>query len=192
VKAILAEIRAGRREAFEDFVRETWDDLVHYLEWILPSREDAEDVCQEAFIRVWELRERWHDGSARALVFRIGRNLAFDDRRRAHVRRDWAAREAEAMRLEEQSAEWAEASEIECRFRQALKALTPGRREAVETVRLRGLTHQEAAEILGISRQTVANRMTLALADLRILLSDVLPGSEPGGPSGRRREAVGG
>lgn len=173
---VLARIRAGEREAFRRLVDGTWDDLVDHLTWILGSREAAEDAGQEAFIRLWERRERWHDGSARALVFRIGRNLAFDARRRERVRRDWATLEAAVVEAGTAPDDLAEASEYAQHFRKALAALTRGRREVIELVRLRGLTHQEAAEALEISPQTVANRMTLALADLRVLLADVLPG----------------
>jgi len=185
----LAGIRAGEPGAFERLVEGTWDDLVDHLAWILESREAAEDAAQEAFIRIWERRERWHDGSARALAFRIARNLAFDARRRERVRREWADREAVVAQAGVEPDALAETSEVERRFREALAALTPGRREAVELVRLKGLTHQEAAEAIGISQQTVANRMTLALADLRVLLADVLPHLRAGRESSRRREA---
>ena len=185
---VLARIRAGDRDAFEELVRETWDDLVDHLTWILSSREAAEDACQEALVRIWEKREQWHEGSARGLAFRIARNLAFDTRRRERVRQDWAAREAEAIQHPEEADALAESSEIETRFRQALAALVPGRREVIELVRLRGLTHQEVAEALGISPQTVANRMTLALADLRRLLADLLPGLAVSRPSESREE----
>jgi RNA polymerase sigma-70 factor (ECF subfamily) len=171
---ILAGIRAGNRDAFERLVDEAWDPLVDHLTWLLGSREAAEDAAQEALIRIWEQRERWHDGSARALLFRIGRNLALDEKRRERVRREFAAREAVAGEREECPGDRAEMMEYEARFREALEALTPSRREAIELVRLRGLSHQEAADALNISKQTVANRMTLALADLRMLLADVL------------------
>lgn len=172
---ILEGIRNGDRIAFEGLVNEAWSPLVDHLTWLLGSREAAEDAGQEAFIRLWEQRERWHDGSARALVFRIGRNLALDEKRKERVRREFAAREAGAREREECPGNRAEVMEYETRFREALEALTPSRREAIELVRLRGLTHQEAAEALNISKQTVANRMTLALADLRMLLADILP-----------------
>lgn len=173
---MLTRIRSGDREAFASLVAETWVDLVEHLTWILGSRAGAEDAAQEALIRVWEHRERWREGSARALVFRIGRNLALDARRSAKVRRRWASalgREpAPSADGPEEATRW---SEYECRIRDALAALSPGRREVVELIRLRGLSHREAAEALEISEQTVANRMTLALADLRTLLADILP-----------------
>ncbi len=173
---MLTRIRSGDGEVFAGLVAETWDDLVGYLAWIVGSRAGAEDAAQEALIRVWEHRERWREGSARALVFRIGRNLALDARRSAKVRRLWGTtlgREpAPAPDGPEEAMRW---SEYEERLRGALEALSPGRREVVELIRLRGLSHREAAEALGISQQTVANRMTLALADLRTLLADILP-----------------
>ena len=188
---ILARIREGQREAFERFVHETWDDLIDHLTWLLESRDAAEDVCQEAFTRIWEKRERWHEGSARALVFRIARNLAFDIKRRERIRGDWARQASSGPQRGPQPDELAESWELEARFREALEALAPGRREAVEAVRLRGLSHQEAADALGISRQTVANRMTLALADLRVLLADVLPPVRGGFVARERRAEVG-
>jgi RNA polymerase sigma-70 factor (ECF subfamily) len=185
---ILARIRAGDRDAFAGLVNEVWDPLVEHLTWVLGSQEAAEDTGQEALIRIWERREQWHDGSARALVFRIGRNLALDVRRKERVRSDWAAREAEEVVGEDGPEDVAQLGEYEYRFREALATLTPGRREVIELIRLRGLTHQEAAEALEISQQTVANRMTLALADLRVLLADILPDLKAHRPATTARE----
>jgi len=173
---LLSRIREGDREAFTGLVNETWNDLVEHLTWMLGSRHAAEDAGQETFVRVWEHRERWRRGSPRALVFRIGRNLAIDEKRKEQVRRVWAAGEAETPPCMDGPDDDAETSEWEDNLRKALDALPPDRREIVELVRLRGLSHREVAETLGISPQTVANRMTLALADLRILLADLLPG----------------
>ncbi len=173
---VLSRIRAGDQEAFASLVEETWDDLVEHLAWILGSREAAQDAAQEAMIRIWERREEWHEGSARGLVFRIGRNAALDARRREKVRLRWRTEQVEASSpLPEGPEEEVRWSEYEGRLRSALDALPPPRREVVELVRLRGLTHREAAELLGLSQQTVANRMTLALAELRTLLADLLP-----------------
>lgn len=173
---LLSRIRAGDQEAFAALLADTWDDLVEHLVWILGSREAAQDAAQEAMIRIWERREEWHEGSARGLVFRIGRNAALDARRREKVRLRWrSAREKEPITEREGPEEDTRWSEYQGRLRSALDALPPARREVVELVRLRGLTHREVAGLLGLSQQTVANRMTLALAELRTLLADLLP-----------------
>ena len=53
----------------------------------------------------------------------------------------------------------------------ALAALPHRRREIFTLSRFHGLTYHEIAETLGISRQTVANQMSTALAELRTSLS---------------------
>ena len=58
---------------------------------------------------------------------------------------------------------------------QAIRDLPPRRREIFTLIRERGFSYAEIAEIMQISRQTVANHMSLALNDLRVLLRPFLP-----------------
>ena len=58
------------------------------------------------------------------------------------------------------------------RFGEALESLPPRRREVFELVRLRGLSHRDAAEVLELSNRTVANHLRLAMKDMRDMLSD--------------------
>lgn len=51
-------------------------------------------------------------------------------------------------------------------FEAAVRRLPQQRREAFELVRLRGLSLQEAAEVMGVTRRTVANHLYLAAKDL--------------------------
>ncbi len=50
---------------------------------------------------------------------------------------------------------------------EALSRLPERRREVFVLVRQQGMSYREASAILGLSQQTVANHMSLALADLR-------------------------
>ena len=161
-------IRQGDPEALRALLEEAWAPLVRYLERRVESGDEAEDVAQEAFVRIWERRERWTGGSARAVLFRIGRNLALDRGRRRAVRRRWAeeARQDPAPSPPTPADELA-ATELRGRVAGAVEALPERRREVFRLVRLQGLTYAEVAEILGVSAQTVANQMSMALRDLR-------------------------
>lgn len=176
----LERIRSGDSEAFGLLLRETWDPLVRYLLTFLDSVEAAEDAAQEAFVRLWEHRDRWESGSARAVVFRIARNIALDLRRRAEVRRRWRRdhRYGPTLLSPPTPEEEFTGTEVLLRFREALESLPPRRREVFELVRLRGLSHQDAAEVLEVSDRTVANHLRLAMKDLKDMLSD-FPAASP-------------
>ena len=171
----LERIRSGDSEALGLLLRETWAPLVMYLHTFLDSVEAAEDAAQEAFVRLWEHRDRWESGSARALVFRIGRNMALDLQRRAEVRRGWKRlhryRPSSSPPTPEEEFMGTEAL---LRFGEALENLPPRRREVFELIRLRGLSYRDAAEVLELSDRTVANHLRLAMKDLKDMLSDFL------------------
>lgn len=169
----LERIRAGDREAFGLLLEETWAPLVLYLATFLEMREDAEDAAQEAFVRLWEHRRRWVSGSARAMLFRIGRNVALDLRRKAAVRRRWTgSRLLGEAKSPANPEEVLTGKELLASFREAVEGLPARRREVFELVRLRGLTHGEAAEVLDLSYRTVANHLRLAMRDVRHLLQE--------------------
>ncbi len=168
----LEQIRSGDSEALGLLLEETWAPLVAYLLTILDTVEAAEDAAQEAFVRLWEHRDRWEPGSARPVVFRIGRNVALDLKRRADVRWRWRRHHRHDPILSPSTPEEEfTGNELLFHFREALESLPPRRREVFELIRLRGLSHREAAEVLELSYSTVANHLRLAMKDLKRLLS---------------------
>ncbi len=188
-------IRAGDIGALELLLRDVWPPLVAHLAAVTGSLEAAEDAAQEAFVRLWERREDWRAGSARALLFRIGRNAALDEGRRARVRGRLAAERSRSGVASPPTPDGdLDRSELRLRLDAALDRLPPRRREVFELIRFSGLSHEEAADAMGLATQTVANHMSLALRDLRAALADLVAGmprsgsGEPGEPEGRRRD----
>ena len=59
-------------------LEEHWTSVVKYAFRLVGSWDKAEDVAQDAFVRVWEGRKKWSRGSLGALVHRIARNAALD------------------------------------------------------------------------------------------------------------------
>lgn len=181
--SLQARLRAGDASALERLLRERWAALVAYAEAILHEREPAEDVAQEVFVRLWERREEWvAEGSLTALLYTMTRNLALDGRRR--IRRQVPLRdETPELRVQAGPAEQTEGAELAAAVHAALQALPPRRREVFVLARFHGLSHRHIAEVLALSPQTVANHLSLALADLRVVLAKFLP------DTGRRRNS---
>ena len=146
-----------------------------YAFGLLGSWDKAEDVAQDAFVRVWARREKWSAGSPGALLHRIARNAALDvlkSPRHAAPRED-----PDVLASDDTPDLDAELAEQDQAVAKAILELPPRRREIFKLVRDSGFSYAEIAEIMGISRQTVANHMSLALSDLRVLLRPFLPGT---------------
>lgn len=169
--ALLERTRAGDPAALRGILERHWAPVVRYAATLLGDGDEAEDAAQECFVRLWEHRESWAlEGSLRGLLFRIVRNLAFDERRRSRARVR-AAQAAPALPSPRTPEQHAEIGELRVLLERAIGALPERRREVFVLVRCHGLPHREVAELLGLSPQTVANHLSLALADLRDALA---------------------
>ena len=153
----LAPIGAGAgREAaqptlidFEDLVHAEHAGLYGALCLIIRDRGEAEDVMQEAFLKVWERWDRVQgmDNPA-GYLYRTALNLHRKRRRRASV----AIRRAVGLGTSRDSLADVETRDAVVR---ALGALTPRQRESVVLVDLLEYTSEEAAELMGIAAATV-------------------------------------
>lgn len=177
-RELMEGVRDGDQDSLRILMERYWSQLVRYAAGVAGSGDDAEDVTQETFVRVWRQRTRWtHSGAVNAYLYRITRNLALNARR---------AREAQRGRERRGASELAragsnrdpekdfETDSLRADVEAAIATLPKRRREVFVLSRFHGLTHQEIAETLGLSRQTVANHMSVALADLRKSLSQHL------------------
>lgn len=141
--------------------------LLLYARQLLPSKADAEDVVQMAFVRWWR---RFPEGAAEhiPLLYAAVRTIALD-LRRSDTRR--ARRESESdLAVPHEDAPVfdtpPEKKETAAIVSQALTRLPEEQREVVTLKLWGGLTFAEIATALGISINTVAGRYRYALAAL--------------------------
>ena len=82
--ALMARVKEGDEQAFADLVNRYKDLLVNYLTRMTRSRERAEDLAQEAFVRVYRSADRYRErGQFQAFLFRIATNQLRSEERRA-------------------------------------------------------------------------------------------------------------
>lgn len=164
---LLARIRKGDTRALGIILERYWIHVVRHAAAILGSTAAAEDVAQETFVRIWERRESWElRGSVRGLLFMISRNLSLDEKRRQRTHDRSIASVSGVSRLPTPE-EHCVRAELDRAYGRAIANLSERRREVYLLVRHHGLSHQEVAQALELSPQTVANHMRLALIDLR-------------------------
>lgn len=165
-------LRDGEHEALDELLKREWSHLVGYAEQYTGSVDDAEEVVQRAFVRVWRTRKRLDPArSLRALLYRTTRNLTIDLTRKRRTRRKVLARLGKHRRSPVTPFERLRERELRGAIDQAIEGLSPRRREAFTLCRIHGLSHREAAEALDLSPQTVANHITAALRSIRAAIS---------------------
>lgn len=143
---------------FADEVQPHDASLKAYLRGAFPGVRDVDDVAQESYLQLWRARARKPIYSARALLFKIARQLAIDLVRRQHVAPVTPMANLAQLSVDDGARGVAESAEAEEKFRlvaEAVLSLPPRCRDAVVLYRLKGLPRAEVAMRLGISEKTV-------------------------------------
>ncbi len=134
----------------------------------LKNKEDAEEIVQEVFLKIWQIRQELSlDRPIEALLFTMAKNGILNTIRKQKSERtylDYAALYPEKNILVDEEIDFRELEKV---FRQAYEQLSPGRKEIFGLSRYQFLSNAEIAAKLGISIKTVENQMTAALAQIR-------------------------
>jgi RNA polymerase sigma-70 factor (ECF subfamily) len=130
--------------------------------------DDARELVQEGFVRLWGMRDRVDPSRVEALVYRIVLNLAASHRRRRRVWR-WISLEAvRGASSPDRPADAAMAGDVERRsVREAVQALPEDLRRVVVLCECTEMTYDEIGRVLRIPAGTVGSRRHRALRLLR-------------------------
>ena len=171
------QIRQSNKAAYTALFQATQVPLLRYA-WRLTQDEQAAcDVVQDAFLKLWRIRERLDSSkSLKSLLYTMVRNLALNHNRSAS--RDGGdldeidpAYLSSAPRADAEVAE----ADLSAFLHDCIDELPPRRREAFMLSRFEGLTHDEIAQLMGLTPRTVNTHIVLALKTLRQRLSGYEP-----------------
>lgn len=148
------------------------EDLIRYFTARLRSRESAEDLIQDLFVRLCALQPHAAIDNPSAYLFRLANNMMLD-RLRSTQRsgaRDEAWRRSHGADVGGQAVmdtaspeQAAAARERLRRTLEAIESLPPRTRRAFELHRLEGLSQEQTARTLGVSRKTIEKQVSAAL-----------------------------
>jgi RNA polymerase sigma-70 factor, ECF subfamily len=167
------------------WVPPTWDEVVrqhaprvYRLAYRLAGNpQDAEDLTQETFVRVFKSLASYQPGTFEGWLHRITTNLFLDlVRRRQRIRFDALPDDSERLAGRERSPEQVYAdSHLDPDIQRALDALHPDFRVAVVLCDIEGLSYEEIATTLGIKLGTVRSRIHRGRLQLREALRHRAP-----------------
>ena len=168
--ATIQAVQKGRREQYRSLVERYHVGLIIHCERLVGSRDDAEDIAQEAFIKAYTQIARFDPAKGRfsTWLYRIATNLAIDWLRRN--RRTTTVDEIEQLAEATQPVALAELQKQELR-RAVLALVPPPLRRAVEAFYWEGMSYQAISQELGVPIGTVRTWLHRAKRQLKEALS---------------------
>lgn len=201
--------RKGDREAYRQLVERHQGRLLRVALDVVKSREDAEDVVQETFVKAFlSLQNFKGDSSFYGWIYRICTNMAIDIRRKASRRGGTHVEYKESYSVKERLGSDASdggptavpgehlqnvegphdalvRKEVGKKLQDVLTEISEEHREIVVLREIDGLDYEEIASVLGVPKGTVMSRLFYARKAMQKALRDFAPANEG---SGEKRE----
>lgn len=176
-EALMARIARGDERAFRELAGRHLPATVGLARRILGNAAEAEDVAQEAMLRVWTYAPRWQPLALfRTWLTRVVVNLCIDRRRRA----PWVNLEAagEIADPAPNAGDRAEQDERERLLKGAIAKLPERQRAAIVLTYGDGMSNAQVAEILDTSVSAVETLLVRGKQNLRRALDSVIDKDE--------------
>jgi RNA polymerase sigma-70 factor (ECF subfamily) len=182
-------IRAAQRgdsAAFEQIVRSYDQSVLRMALNLLHSEEDARDVYQEVFLRVYRNLPKFRfDCAFSTWLYRIVANLCLDQIRKRKVRREEpapAGPDGEVDRLQFVPEKRADvdpqrrlmSAEVNARVQDNLEKLTPRERLVFEMRHFQGMRLKSIGDSLGVTEEAAKNCLFRATQKMRLALGDLV------------------
>lgn len=172
-RELIKAIRDGDKDAFAEYYTRFVDVVVLFLNKILGNIEEAKEITQDVFIKLWETRASIDpDKRPEGFIYTIAKNMAFNVIRRRHVHSQYHnEQKASSDPLSLSADETVISRETELLIKLIIDKMPAQRRKVFEMSRNNGLTYEQIAEQLELSIDTVKTHMKLALKDIREAVS---------------------
>jgi RNA polymerase sigma-70 factor (ECF subfamily) len=158
--------RRGDEAAFSELVRAWEQRLFYFVRRLVPREEDAWDVLQEVWVKVFRAIASLRQPERLAVwLYSIAHKTAMSHLRAAYVRREEVENEPVPESVADDSANWP--TEDAHRVHEALDRIAPPFREVLTLHFLQDFSVEEIAGIIGVPAGTVKSRLFHARKALR-------------------------
>lgn len=182
---LMLQVRDGDAAAFTELVLRYQNRLLTVLEHLVGNREQAEDLAQDVFVRVFKARERYEpEAKFSTWLFTIANNVASNALRSRSRRREVGVPEGNGadstpMALDQlakaasgfmptRALDKAEQAEM---VRSAVAALSERQRMALLLAKFEGMSYQDIAQTMGLSVQAIKSLLSRARVNLKEILT---------------------
>ena len=170
-KEVLLSLQNGDHKAFEVVFVAYFDKVKYFVERIIRSEDEAEELAQDLFMKLW-INHKAIDvqKSFSGFLFTMAHNASFNYLKHKEVQNNYLNTTGY---LEETASteEMIYAKEIALLIEMTVNKMPEQRKKIFQLSRNEGLSNDEIANRLNISKKTVENQLSLALKDLRKVIT---------------------
>ena len=173
-KDLLPKIAQGNKDAFEQLYQLTYKPVFSFLLSLTMNQEDANDLLQETYLRVYGSAHMYQQGNPMAWIMKIGKNLFLMEKRKKKPEPVSDPEIKHEVRIGWDSVENAETRIL---LEQLFLVLTEEEREIVVMHVTGGFRHREITEILNMPIGTVLVKYNRAMKKLKKSAKDDTKGA---------------
>lgn len=154
------------KDWFKDIFEEHYEFIRNYLYYLSGDIDIAEDIVQDVFMKIWEVRDKIKDETLKPLLFKIARNLFYNSHKRKVL--DLRFVNSSVAKNENESPEYLlEMKEFNAKLQKEISNLPEHCRTIFLMSRIDELKYHEIAARLKISVKAVEKQISKALKLLR-------------------------
>ena len=154
------------KEEFQTVFKLWYKPIRNFIYYRCGDTEIAEDITQDTFVKLWELRDRIDKSTVKAYLYKIAQNTTINHLKRQQLLYKFRKKPA-TDRDYDTPEKLAEMQQYEERLQRVIAMLPEGGREVFLMNRIEDLTYNEIAERLGLSVKAIEKRMSKVLQILR-------------------------
>ncbi|MEM9077088.1 MAG: sigma-70 family RNA polymerase sigma factor [Bacteroidota bacterium] len=160
------------KKVFNELFDLNSESLRNYLYYQCGDLQQAEDLVQEAFIKLWNNCKKVFFEKARGFLFAVAKNAFYNQVEHQKVVLKYAQQPHKNSDVETPQYQLEE-KEFMVQLQNAIAQLPEGQREVFLMNRMDNKTYKEIAELLGVSQKAVEKRMHKALVKLRKTVKNI-------------------
>ena len=168
-KSLIRHVSQGDQKAFSEMYDQYKPALYRFVFNILKSADLTNDTCQEIFIKIWEERAKLHEViSFRYYLLTVGKNHSLNVLKKVlQEEKTLSIFIRDYIEINNELEEKMQFDEYQDFINKVLMTLTPQSRKIFKLCRLQGLSYDEAAMVVGVSRNIIKKHMVKSMKVFR-------------------------
>lgn len=162
---LIDNLRKGNSEAFRILYEKYAPRLKAFCTRFNFSEQEGEDIVQETFIKIWEVRDTINPFySFNTFLITVAKHLIYNQIRHANYKKKYSK---EILYISQKESTPGNEKDLEALIENTVNELPDKCREIYKKSRVEGYSNSEIAEELNISKSTVENQINKALKSLK-------------------------